>query len=193
MHKWPEQDEEYHSYLCAIFVRTRLPHRLLSDNGPQFTQEFFQNFMKRNSVRHVTGRRTISPRLLPTVGRAFGTKFQTFYKGREKQHYDSTQGGQILALVPHSTPNDHGEELGGILVQPQPASKLDLTRPPYGDVEVKVLKNEQNPMRSFEPGQSVMVRNYRERTLRACTRDMAKYSSAFTFRKLRVHANDRTR
>ena len=40
--------------LRSIFVTHGLPELLVSDNGPSFTSAEFQEFMKRNGIRHIT-------------------------------------------------------------------------------------------------------------------------------------------
>ena len=40
--------------LRTVFARNGLPEQLVSDNGPQFTAEEFQLFLKKNGVKHVT-------------------------------------------------------------------------------------------------------------------------------------------
>ncbi|CAB4004600.1 PREDICTED: uncharacterized protein K02A2.6-like, partial [Paramuricea clavata] len=40
--------------LQTVFARNGLPKLLVSDNGPQFTAEEFQLFLKKNGVKHVT-------------------------------------------------------------------------------------------------------------------------------------------
>ncbi|KAJ8377451.1 hypothetical protein AAFF_G00260090 [Aldrovandia affinis] len=40
--------------LRSLFARTGIPEQLVSDNGPQFTANEFQVFLKRNGVRHIT-------------------------------------------------------------------------------------------------------------------------------------------
>ncbi|CAB4028058.1 Transposon Tf2-9 poly [Paramuricea clavata] len=40
--------------LRTVFARNGLPEQLVSDNGPQFTAEEFQLFLKKNAVKHVT-------------------------------------------------------------------------------------------------------------------------------------------
>ena len=40
--------------LRTVFARNGLPEQLVSDNGPQFTSEEFQLFLKKNGVKHTT-------------------------------------------------------------------------------------------------------------------------------------------
>ena len=40
--------------LQTVFARNGLPEQLVSDNGPQFTSEEFQLFLKKNGVKHTT-------------------------------------------------------------------------------------------------------------------------------------------
>jgi hypothetical protein len=35
-----------------VFARTRLPHTMASDNGPQWVAEEFQQYCRGNSMRH---------------------------------------------------------------------------------------------------------------------------------------------
>ena len=40
--------------LRSIFARNGVPEQLVSDNGPQFTSDEFQTFLKRNGIKHIT-------------------------------------------------------------------------------------------------------------------------------------------
>ena len=40
--------------LRYIFARNGLPEHLVSDNGPQFVSEQFEQFMRYNDIRHTT-------------------------------------------------------------------------------------------------------------------------------------------
>ncbi|XP_061094922.1 uncharacterized protein K02A2.6-like [Conger conger] len=59
--KWPEvftmnSTTTSHTIdvLRSLVARTGVPEQLVSDNGPQFTANEFQMFLKRNGVRHIT-------------------------------------------------------------------------------------------------------------------------------------------
>ena len=39
--------------LRSLFASYGLPEQLVSDNGPQFTAELFQEFCKQNGVKHI--------------------------------------------------------------------------------------------------------------------------------------------
>lgn len=59
--KWPEvfctqstTASRTVDFLRITFARFGLPLQLVSDNGPQFTCEEFQHFMKRNGIKHIT-------------------------------------------------------------------------------------------------------------------------------------------
>ena len=40
--------------LQKLFARYRIPAQLVNDNGSQFTSEEFQQFLKRNGIKHIT-------------------------------------------------------------------------------------------------------------------------------------------
>ena len=40
--------------LQKLFARNGVPAQLVSDNGAQFTLEEFQQFLKRNGIKHIT-------------------------------------------------------------------------------------------------------------------------------------------
>lgn len=57
--KWPEvvpikttTSEKTISVLRTIFARNGLPEQIVSDNAPQYTSEEFQDFMKKNGIKH---------------------------------------------------------------------------------------------------------------------------------------------
>lgn len=59
--KWPEVFKTHDitskftvSKLREVFARFGLPDTIVSDNGTQFTSEFFQDFVKQNRIKHIT-------------------------------------------------------------------------------------------------------------------------------------------
>ena len=40
--------------LRKVFVNFGLPEHIISDNGPQFVSEEFENFLRKNNIRHTT-------------------------------------------------------------------------------------------------------------------------------------------
>ena len=58
--KWPEVLEmpctsaaKTITALRKLFASYGLPEQVVSDNGPQFTSEEFQSFMKNNGIKHI--------------------------------------------------------------------------------------------------------------------------------------------
>ena len=58
--KWPEVVElrsataaKTIKVLRQLFARYGLPEQVVSDNGSQFTSEEFEEFMKRNGIKHM--------------------------------------------------------------------------------------------------------------------------------------------
>ena len=47
--------------LREMFARYGIPRTVVSDNGPQFVSEEFQQFMGLNSVKHIRTRPTLQP------------------------------------------------------------------------------------------------------------------------------------
>ena len=39
--------------LCKMFAAYGLPKQVISDNGPQFTSNGFDEFMKKNGIKHL--------------------------------------------------------------------------------------------------------------------------------------------
>ena len=58
--KWPEivrmtstTSQDTIKALQSLFARHGLPHKLVSDNGPQFTSEEFRAFMEKCDIVHI--------------------------------------------------------------------------------------------------------------------------------------------
>lgn len=140
-----------------------LPKMIVTDNGTCFTSEEFKIFMKRNGIQHV-----MSAPYHPSSNGLAERAVQTFKEGMRKLTGDTveTRVARFLfnyRITPHATTGLAPAEL---LMSRKLRSTFDLLLP---DLRTKVLQKQQKQreshdkhckFRSFEPGDSVYVRNY---------------------------------
>jgi len=147
--------------LREIFGRFGLPRQIVSDNGRQFTSEEFEDFCKRNGVRH-----SLSSPYHPRSNGAAERFVQTFKNGVKTGLNDPD--GNLKKIVqrfllhyrvtPHSTKVKSPAEM---MFNRQPNTRLSLLRPTEkltkegGDVEMSLKGT-----RKLEPNQTVWARNY---------------------------------
>ena len=150
--------------LRSVFARNGVPQQLVSDNGPQFTSEEFQAFMKSNGIHHFRS----APFHPATNGQA--ERFvQTFKQSMKAMKSESASLNKKIANfllmyrnTPHATTNETPAKmfLGRNL-----RSRLDLMKPDIkGTVQQKQMKKaleKRTPIRLFDNGQPVTVRDYR--------------------------------
>lgn len=170
--KWPEvftmsstTTSQTITVLRDLFARTGVPEQLVSDNGPQFTSEEFQTYLKRNGIRHITS----APWHPATNGQAerfvqslkhaliamrndnitLHQKLSNFlFAYRNATHATTNQAPAMLFLGRHLR------------------SRLDLLQPNSRRiVQDRQLKQAQRvcqgKLRHFAIGQSVLARSYR--------------------------------
>ncbi|XP_062606962.1 uncharacterized protein K02A2.6-like [Saccostrea cucullata] len=170
--KWPEvfkmnKTTSTHTIevLRTLFARNGLPEHLISDNGPQFIAEEFQQFMKSNGIRHSTS----SPYHPRTNGLA--ERFvQTFKSAMKSAKYDegSIQKKLCNFLIAYrSTPQSTtGESPAQMFLGRNLTTKLDRAKPSL----TRTVDQSQERMRSkitttprkFNIGDHVLVRDYRK-------------------------------
>ena len=110
----------------SLFSVHGLPEVLVTDNGTAFTSSEFEDFMKRNGIRHVKS----APYHPATNGQA-ERAVQTFKENMKKQSKDSlnTRIARFLfsyRITPHTTTGTSPAEL---LFGRLPCSQLDLLKP----------------------------------------------------------------
>ena len=149
--------------LRNVFARNGIPKQLVSDNGPQFRSEEFEQFMARNGVQHIR----ISP-YHPASNGAAERFVQTIKHSLRALHQSGIPLQQALATfllryptTPHSTT---GVTPCTLFCKRQLRTKLDLLMP---DVESEVQKQRKYydrhcQYRELEVGQVVWARNLRE-------------------------------
>ena len=147
-------------HLRSIFATHGLPEMLVSDNGSVFTSSEFENFTKRNGIRHVRSA-PYHPASNGLAERAVQT-FKAFIK-KETNGTIDTRVSHFLSLyrtTPHSTT---GIVPAVMLLGRRPRTRLDLLIP---DMSGKVQQRQQaqktnhdktTKERTFQTGDSVSV------------------------------------
>lgn len=168
--KWPEvvlmkstTSEKTVAALRSIFSRNGLPEQILSDNGPQYTSEEFSLFMKKNGIKHLKS----APHHPATNGLAerFVQTFKRSIKAMDKEDVSLQHKVDNFLLVyrnsVHATTNQTPAML---FMNRNLRSRIDLLKPNLRrDVQNRQFSHlPTKPTRSFEIGQGVLARDYRE-------------------------------
>ena len=142
--------------LRTVFARNGLLEQLVSDNGPQFTAEEFQLFLKKNGVKHVTSAR-YHPATNGLAERFIQTMKQSLTSMKEDLGSMQTKLSKFLMKY-RNTPH-----IGRNL-----RTRLDLIKP---DIRKHVIEKQVSQAipkgaiagnaRQLFIGQAVSVRNYR--------------------------------
>lgn len=153
--------------LRTVFARNGVPEQLVSDNGPQFTAEEFQLFLKNNGVKHITSApyhpatNGLAERFVQMLNRSLTSM---------KEDPGSTQTKLSKFLMkyrntPHSTT---GETPATLFMGRKLRTRLDLIKPDIRkhvtDKQVGQAKPKgaiASNVRQLFIGQTVSVRNYR--------------------------------
>lgn len=149
--------------LQKLFARYGVPAQLVSDNGPQFTSEEFQQFLKRNGIKHIT-----SAPYHPATNGLAERAVQSF-KNAMKSETEVTSLNIKLArflltyrITPHSTT---GESPSQLFLGRRLRTRLDLLKPDLfiqvnnRQIDQSVAKSG-SVTRHFAIGQRVIARNY---------------------------------
>ncbi|XP_031571846.1 uncharacterized protein K02A2.6-like [Actinia tenebrosa] len=167
--KWPEVEvmqstttEKTIEKLRQIFGRYGVPQTLVSDNRPQFTAHIFQEFLKRNGIKHITS----APYHPATNGLA--ERFvQSFKKAMKKEQVKTNLNHKLANFMlsyrnaPHATT---GESPAQLFFGRRLRSRLDLMKP---DPRAKVHSRQEQQgggrekeRRELQIGKKVVVRVY---------------------------------
>ena len=152
--------------LRHLFSTYGLPEQVVSDNGPQFTSEEFQQFIQSNRVKHIR----CAP-YHPASNGAVERFNQTFKRALKASQKDGRSLSHRLAdflltyrFTPHSTTNRTPSSL---FLNRELRTRFSLLHP---DVTKRVLDKQSDQIsqhdkhskeRTFTEGQHVMVRNLR--------------------------------
>ena len=149
--------------LRTLFARFGIPEVIVSDNGTGFTSSEFNDFVKRNGIKHIT-----SAPYHPSTNGLAERAVQMLKQGLKKYKNGSFEEriAKVLLtyrIAPHSTTGVSPSEL---LLGRRLRSRLDLVYPnPAGRVEQsqlrqKISHDSKSRPRSFRVGDSVLVRNH---------------------------------
>ena len=150
--------------LRTLFARFGIPETIVSDNGPQFTADVFEQFCKRNGIHHVR----VAPYHPASNGLA-ERMVQTFKQGFRKLTVGTVEERIARFLLqyrttPHTTTGVSPAEL---LQGRRLRTRLEAIRPSLErSVEAKVPKQKENHDRKarerrFVEGERVYARNFR--------------------------------
>ncbi|CAL9690514.1 unnamed protein product [Knipowitschia caucasica] len=168
--KWPEvvpmkstTSEKTISVLRNIFSRNGLPEQIVSDNGPQYTSEEFNLFMKKNGIKHFRS----APHHPATNGLAerFVQTFKKSLKAMANEDISLQHKVDNFLLVyrnsVHATTNQTPAML---FMNRRLRSCIDLLKPNLRrEVQNKQFSTlSTDTARSFDVGQPVLARDYRK-------------------------------
>ncbi|CAC5415744.1 unnamed protein product [Mytilus coruscus] len=171
--KWPEvikmkniTSESTINVLRTIFSRNGMPSRIVSDNGPQFTSQEFENFMQLNGIKH-----TRSAPYHPSTNGLAERFVQTFKQALKSSSNDSGTVSKKLAQflsanrnTKHSTTNETPAKL---MIGRDLKTRMNLLRPNIeNQVQIKqkeMCDRRKIYQREFKDGQSVVVRDYSDK------------------------------
>ncbi|MGH0157174.1 UNVERIFIED_CONTAM: hypothetical protein FKN15_033151 [Acipenser sinensis] len=151
--------------LRSLFARAGVPEQLVSDNGPQFTAEEFQIFLKKNGIRHITSApyhpatNGLAERFVQTLKQAFRAM------SAEAGSLQHKLANFLLAYrnAAHLTTN---QTPAMMFMGRNLRSRLDLLKPNIRRLvqDRQVMQGRSrhnNSTRQLQIGQRVMARNYR--------------------------------
>jgi len=172
--EWPEvipmhttTSERTMVALRTLFTTHGLPEQMVTDNGPQFISDEFEQFCGGNGIHHIR----VAPYHPSSNGKA--ERFvQTFKAAMIKSQKGGSNWEKNLAtflltyrITTHATTGLAPCEL---LMKRQLRTRLDIMRPDVGKTVEQAQKRQQTAYRSspqtkeFKEGDQVWARNYRD-------------------------------
>ena len=143
-----------------LFATFGVPEVLVTDNGPSFVSAEFEQFLKKNSIRHKT-----SPPYHPATNGLAERAVQTVKKGLKKMKSGTLQDKLSRFLFRYrNTPQSTTEETPSqLLLGRKMRSPLDVIHP---DLQRKVEEKQDkqvmqsNDIKGVETGDAVYARNF---------------------------------
>ena len=170
--KWPEVHELHTNSttrptvecMRRSFATHGIPRYMVTDNGPQFRSEEFEQFMRSNGIRH-----QCTPPYHPATNGQVERMVQELKKSLKSKPSDRSWSHQVSLVLlhyrttPHSVTSKTPAEL---LIKRQPRTRLSLVRPVAGqeirDRQRADFNEAVANVREFEPGNGVSVWNPRK-------------------------------
>ena len=143
--------------LRRSFASLGLPEVVVSDNATAFTSSEFNDFLKRNGIRHI-----LTPPYHPASNGLVERSVQTFKEGLKRLKKGSLNTRLMRFLfkyrtTPHSSTGVSPAEL---MYERKLRSQLDLLKPSPTEVADKTQNRQETKTRSFNVGDCVYARNY---------------------------------
>ncbi|CAB4028524.1 uncharacterized protein K02A2.6-like, partial [Paramuricea clavata] len=153
--------------LRTVFARNGLLELLVSDNGPQFTAEDFQLFLKKNGVKHVTSAQ-YHPATNGLAERFIQTMKQSLTSMKEVLGSTQTKLSKFLMKYRNTPHRTSGETPSTLFMGRNLRTRLDLIKPNIRKHVIEKQVSQAKPngviagnVRQLFIGQVVSVRNYR--------------------------------
>eukprot|EP00731_Ephydatia_muelleri_P020855 Em0013g582a len=169
--KWPEvvvmgdtSAESTVEEVRALFARWGIPSQVVTDNGPQFTSQCFERFVRMNHVKH-TKTSPYHPATNGLAERFVQSLKQAIKAARGEDKTLRHRIANFLISYRNATHATTEESPAHLMIKRDLRSRLHLLVPSIQDT---VQKNQARqvaaravPERNFEEGDTVMVRDYR--------------------------------
>ena len=152
--------------LRRLFAAYGLPEQLVSDNGPQFVSDEFQEFLKKNRVKHLRSApyhpstNGLAERFVGTLKRALrASAFSGMTLHQQLMNFLLT-----YRTTPHAST---GVSPASLFLNRHVRTRLDMIHPSVSDQVETAQSRQKNAhdshsrVRSFIVGQRVLARNYR--------------------------------
>lgn len=186
--KWPEvkimntiTSSATIEHLRTIFSDRGVPRVIVSDNGTQFTSSVFQEFVKRNGIRHYMGA-PFHPSTNGQVERMVQTVKKFLKKNQDQPGTLNTKLARFL-LSYRNTPHPESGHSPAFLLTGRPLrSILDLLKPEA------IPRRENLPPVRFSIGQNVLARDYTASKEKWIKGVIVKRLGAFLF-LVQIHDN----
>ena len=153
--------EKVKEAMFKLFARWGLPVHIVTDNGPQFISEEFEDFLKNNGIKHTT----TAPYKPSTNGAA--ERSVGIVKNALKAEPNPQGLEKFLMTYRNTNHSTTGRSPAELMIGRPMRTRLDLLRPNLKeDVYHKqdsMIRNSGNRQRSVQKEEEVLVRNYRPR------------------------------
>ena len=165
--KWPEVHHMKSTtatrtieVIRQTFAQHGLPTEVVTDNGPQFVSEEFEQFMKVNGVKHIR-----APAYHPSTNGEAERFVQTFKKAMKSSKSKYSWNRRICTFLLHyrTTPHTVTGVTPAELMGKKLRTRLDAVHPNITGKMERKCSNNISRERYLETGDSVLVRDYRQR------------------------------